>query len=406
MATAVYRAKIVVPMVGPPISNGAVIVVGDRIAEVGSWREVRPPPGAVSVDLGEHALLPGLINAHCHLDYTGMRGSIPRQRTFTDWVRAINARKSESTSDDYLAAITEGFAEAQKFGTTSVVNLEAFPQLLRNIDAAPLRTWWCAEMIDVREPVSPARIAEELKCDFTSHQTWQGGIGLAPHAPFTASASLYREAAAIGRRDNIVLTTHLAESRDETEMFRDGRGPLFDLMAGIGRPMADCGQRTPVAAMVELGVLDQRWIVTHLNELTEADLRQLAGSPKFHIAHCPRSHAFFGHAEFQFERLRALGFNICLGTDSLASNENLSLFSEMRHFRTRQPSLSAREVLEMVTVNAAKAIGEPIGSIAPGIYADLIAVPLSAGGEIYEAIVNFERAVPWLTVGGEVLTRF
>ena len=394
-------------MVGSPISDGAVAVCGDRIVGVGSWREIRRRHPGNAIDLGDHALLPGLINAHCHLDYTGLRGAIPRERTFTDWVRAINGRKSQLTDDDYLAAISAGFAEAQKFGTTSIVNIESFPHLLRKIDAAPLRTWWCAEMIDVRGETSPSLIAQELKRDFAAHPEWNGGIGLSPHAPFTASPDLYREAA-VARCEGLVLTTHLAESRDETEMFRDASGPLFDLMTEIGRSMDDCGRRTSVAAMMRLGLLDQNWIVAHLNELGDDDFRLLAASPKFHLAHCPRSHAFFGHAKFPLRRLRELGFNICLGTDSLASNQSLSLFSEMRELQSREQPIAARELLEMVTLNPATALGleGALGSIQTGACADLIAVPLSADADaLYQAVVDFEGPVPWLMVAGEVLTR-
>lgn len=383
------------------------MVNGHRIGAVGTWDEIRRTHrGAPVEDLGEHALLPGLINAHCHLDYTMLRGAIPRQATFTDWVRAINARKAELTDDDYLTAIAAGFAEAQRFGTTAIVNIESFPHLLPRLRAAPLRTWWCAEMIDVREPVSAERIAQQLQRDFRAHGGWNGGTGLSPHAPFTASAELYREAASVAARENMLLTTHVAESCDEMKMFRDGEGPLFDLMAGIGRPTRDCGGRTPLRA---LDMLDGNWIVAHLNELGEDDLRHLATAPKFNVVYCPRSHSFFGHTAFQFTRLRGLGFNICIGTDSLASNGSLSLFSEMRDLRRQHPSLSAQDVLEITTLGAAKAVRHEgtLGSLQVGAHADMIAVPVEEVDEdrVYESVVNFDGSVPWLMVAGEVLTR-
>ncbi len=190
----IIRARWVVTMDGPPIENGAVAITGNRIADVGRWDDLRSDADGEVIDLGEQVLLPGLINAHCHLDYTAFRGMIPRQKSFTAWIRAINARKAELTAEDYRAAIANGFAEAASFGTTTIANLEAFPELLAAMPRPPLRTWWFAEMIDVREPQSASTTCEEMRAIFERQNDWLGGVGLAPHAPFTASATLYAEA--------------------------------------------------------------------------------------------------------------------------------------------------------------------------------------------------------------------
>ena len=128
----------------------------------------------------------------------------------------------------------------------------------------------------------------------------------------------------------------------------------------------------------------------------------LAG-PRFHIAHCPRSGGYFAHAPFALERLRALGFNICLGTDSLASNSTLSLFSEMRAVRAAHPAIPAREILEMATSNGARALncGDTLGQIAPGFMADLIALPFTGRAEdVFEHIVSWAGPVVWHLAGG------
>jgi cytosine/adenosine deaminase-related metal-dependent hydrolase len=403
----IIRSRIVVPMEGEPIENGAVAVQGNRIVSVGRFEEVKADHEGEILDLGEQILLPGLINAHCHLDYTMLRGRIPPQRSFTDWVRAINAYKAALQEEDYLTAIGAGFAEAQKFGTTTLVNLEAFPELLPRLQRSTLRTWWCVEMIDLRRPVPVQEVSENLCGWFQSHPEWRGGIGLAPHAPYTASAQLYSEASAIPRKHDLLLTTHLAESHQEMQMFRDANGPLFEFLKSIGRPMDDCGDATPLSFLLRRQEIDERWIVAHLNELTEGDFDLLARARKFHIAHCPRSHTFFGHAPFAMQKLRALGFNICLGTDSLASNSSLSLFSEMRELLRKESWISPREVLAMATVNAAQAIGRTpsLGKIRRGFSADLIAIPaVLSGTDIFDAIVAFEGRVPWMMVDGETLS--
>jgi aminodeoxyfutalosine deaminase len=394
----IIRARTVVPMEGDPIHDGAVAVSGNKIADVGRFEEVRQRQSGEVLDLGEQILMPGLINGHCHLDYTILRGAIPPQRSFSEWIRAINAEKAKLTDQDYIDSINAGFAEARRFGTTTILNLTAFPKLIAAIQE-PLRTWWFGELIDVRNPDEAEKIADEALEFLKSASRW----GLAPHAPFTASQRLYARCEEIGRREHIPVTTHLAESREEREMFRDASGAAFEFLESIGRPMEDCGRETPLSLFVRTRTIDERWIIAHLNELDPDDFELLASAPKFHIAHCPRSHTFFGHAPFAFDRLRTLGFNICLGTDSLASNSDLSLFAEMRELMRKEPKLLPREVVAMATLNGALAIGQPdsLGKIAPGTYADLIAVPEAPSAtDVFETIVAFEETVPWIMVNG------
>ncbi len=147
----IVRARTVVTMDGPPIENGAVAVSGNRIVDVGRFDDIKTRNAGNTVDLGEQVLLPGLINAHCHLDYTCLRGKIPPQKSFTEWIRAINAEKATLAPKDYIASINEGFAEAKRFGTTTIGNLTVFPELIPQIQP-PVRTCWFAELIDIRAP--------------------------------------------------------------------------------------------------------------------------------------------------------------------------------------------------------------------------------------------------------------
>jgi len=406
----IIRARTVATMDGPPIEDGAVAISGNRIIDVGEFPGVSARhSGQETVDLGEQALLPGLINAHCHLDYTCLRGKIAPQKSFADWIRAINAEKAKLAADDYLASITDGFAEAKRFGTTTVANLTAFPELVSQIKS-PVRTWWFAELIDVRSPERANELVDLAIESLKSEEKW----GLAPHALFTASVNLYRSCEEIAGRQNVLLTTHLAESREEMEMFRDGSGPLYEFMKSIGRPMDDCGKETPLANFLTVrdsstalraARNDKDWLIAHLNELTESDFDLLeTAKRKFHVVHSPRSHGYFAHNRFPFDKLRALGLNICLGTDSLASNENLSLFAEMRAFQRSEPRISPDKILEMVTVNAALALHQEnaLGRIRPGFQTDLVAIPCNGGGNLFEEILAFDGPVNWMMVNGRM----
>src|SRR5213596_1503446 len=185
------------------------------------------------------------------------------------------------------------------------------------------------------------------------------------------------------------------------EMFRDASGPLYQFLKEIGREMTDCGYDTPLRRFLRrLGdAALAGWIVAHLNELSESDfdlLREIRH--KFSIAHCPRSHAYFSRFAFQFERLQRLGFNVCLGTDSLASNDDLSLFAEMRAFLAKFPDVECETILEMTTVNSGRALRREnlLGKISGGFIANMIALPFITSKNLHETILNFAAKVPWI----------
>jgi cytosine/adenosine deaminase-related metal-dependent hydrolase len=189
------------------------------------------------------------------------------------------------------------------------------------------------------------------------------------------------------------------------EMFRDGSGPLYEFMENIGRDMGDCGHETALGLFVGAprGRALSDWLVAHLNELTESDFELLEKMrTRFHVVHSPRSHDYFGHSRFPFKRLHSLGFNVCLGTDSLASNESLSLFAEMRAFQRSEPEISPKKIFEMVTVNPASALRQQntLGRIRPGFRADLTAIPCREGRDLFGEIVAFDGEVDWIMVNG------
>jgi cytosine/adenosine deaminase-related metal-dependent hydrolase len=401
----ILRARTVVPMTGPPIDNGAVVVKGNRVRAVGTLPEIAALFTGALFDLGEQVLMPGLINAHCHLDYTMLRRAISPPSGFTAWVQRLNALKRSLRDEDYLEAIALGFAELVKWGTTTVLNIESFPELMSHLPPPPIRTWWFYEMIDVRKRITTDDFLDGAGIFFKKHADWLGGFGLSPHAPYTASAALYQLAAECGRQDGMLLTTHLAESSEEAAMFNRAAGPLYDFMQSLGRDMSDCGHGSPVRHLLGGRIIGPDWIVAHMNELDDSDFDLLRETP-VHIVHCPASHRYFSHRPFPMDRLREIGINISLGTDSLASTNTLSLFDEMRAVCDQHPSISPRDAIEMATINPARALRRPgeLGSIGPKARADLIALPIAPSSEtLFEEIVDYRNRVTWVMVNGQLL---
>jgi len=356
-----------------------------RIARLGGGK----PPRTPDEDLGGMLVAPGLINAHCHLDYTHLRGMLRARRGFADWIGQINALKRHSSLEDFCGAIRAGFDEAVSFGTTSMVNIESYPDIVAGI-VAPIRTWWAIEAIDLRTPFEFG-ILPELRA-------------VSPHSPYTASAGLYRRAARIARATGAIFTTHVGESGEEDEMFSHAAGPLFELFDRMGRDMSDCGHGGSLGLLLDECLLPPRSLLAHLNYFNEGDLARCAAAGHA-VVHCPRSHSYFGHRTFAFDAIRDAGISVSLATDSLASCRNLSLFDEMRCFAEKHPSLKPAEVVDMVTRAPAAALGMAgdIGLIAPNACADLIAVPDDGDPDPASVLLRHRGTVPFVMAGGNIL---
>ncbi len=403
-----------------PILRGAVRTEGSRILAVGTQTALGVLPGEVVIDLPGCVLSPGLINAHTHLDYTRVAGRVPMSArgNFVGWLKALNACKSDWSTDDYVASIERGFEMLLAGGTTSAANIVATPEVLaRVVPRSPLRIWWFFELVDIRSRLA---MEESLAAALSFFDSLQDDpepealsrFGLSPHAPYTASVDLYRLAQRCAGQCNAPITTHLAESREESEMFRHAQGPLYDLAASLGRANGDCGHGSPVSHLAEHGALPEKCMAVHLNYIQEYDWPLLRRHGVIAV-HCPRSHAYFGHAPFPLERMRAEGIPICLGTDSLASNDRLDMRAEIRQAQPEHPDLTPAEWLRMVTVVPARALGQAgqLGEISTGAFADLVAFRLPEGlaeqldsatlGDVQQAIIDSTDAPEWISIAGQ-----
>ncbi|MEX1118745.1 MAG: amidohydrolase family protein, partial [Terrimicrobiaceae bacterium] len=294
------RSKFVLPMSSPAIEDGAVQVEGDRIVGVGRWEDFQTPD---AIDLGESVLMPGLINAHCHLDYTCLRGTILPPENFASWIARLNDIKRTLTDDDYVASVQQGLDESLRTGTTTILNIESFPEILLKLKRPIPRVWWFLELLDIRSRIGTEELIAGALALLDQPADWLGGPGLSPHAPFTTSLALYRLAVECAALRKVPVMTHLAETQEELDLFVDGTGPLYDFLAKLGRDMSDLDGRSPVVRLFEPGVLPKGAILTHMNALTESDWGLLASRvTEFSVVHCPRCHSYFGRPEFPIQR--------------------------------------------------------------------------------------------------------
>ena len=378
------RARFVLPICSAPIEDGAVVVAKGRVAAVGGWADLKRQFTGEWSDLGDSILLPGLINAHCHLDYTDMAGLLPPPRSFSNWIKSIVALKAEWSYTEFAQSWLHGAEMLLASGTTTVVDIEAVPELLSEVlGATPLRVIPCLELIALKPETDPAVLVKRSAKQLRALRLKQ--CGLSPHAPYTTSRALLRAAAQTARENHWLLTTHVAESIEEHEMFVRGQGALFDWLKSQ-REMSDCPGQSPVRHLARSGALFPGVLLVHANYVDEEDADLMSGA-ETSVVHCPRSHAYFQHARFPYALLRSRNVPVCLGTDSLATvrkprgqRVNLDLFAEMRAFANAAPGVSPQQIVRMTTLDSARAIGQAqrLGELSPGAAADLIALPLGA----------------------------
>lgn len=404
MADQVYRARIVMPMSSPIIENGALVLRDGKIIALGSAVDLlKNYSSAIAHDLGEVILLPGLINAHCHLEYGMMRHRITPKNNFTEWIQEIVEIKASLNERDFLTAIGEGAKELLSWGCTTVVNNASFPRLLLQLPKLPLRCWHLLEVMDIRGQKQGDDFLKAVECFFQQDvNNSNGGFGIAPHAPQTASKKLYAAARDLAQKHEILFSTHLAESKEEVSMFAKQSGSLFEFLKSLGRNMDDCGFETPLQALLSNDLLPKGAMLIHMNFLNHED-RLLLGTrgDDFSIVHCPGTHQFFKREPFDYPFFKEHGFSISLGTDSLASNQELNLFYEMQTMAAAFPELGPEEILHMVTLNPAVAIGckGKLGELSVGAYADMIAIPFDGAlNEASAAVVN-NKILPDLFFG-------
>jgi cytosine/adenosine deaminase-related metal-dependent hydrolase len=407
----ILRARTLLPVSQPPIENGALAISGNRIRSIGSWHDLQPSAGETVLDLGDVILLPGLVNAHCHLDYTDMAGTLPPPKTFTDWIPLIMAAKSNWGYSDYVRSWLNGAKMLLRTGTTTVADIESVPDLLPEVwDATPLRVLSFLEMTGIHGRRTPDEILHEAVENIASLSHSRCSAALSPHAPYSTLPGLLCLSAETARARGWPLCTHVAESEQEFMMFMHARGEMFHWLQRNGRDMADCGHGSPIQHLARNGVLGENLLAIHANVLARGDAA-LLGTHHAHVVHCPRSHDYFRHPPFQLQQLAGAGVNVCLGTDSLATVRHadkqkmeLNLFEEMRALADREPELSPTEILQLATVNGARALGlgGQIGELSANGLADLIAVPGRVhAGEASAAVLAHAGAVSAGMIDGQ-----
>jgi len=374
-----YRARWVVPIASSPIAHGVVAVDGDRIAYVGPADQ--GPPGD-ETDLGDVVLLPGLVNAHCHLELTAMRGFL-EDLDFQRWIlRLTFSRRAVLDNDALLDSARYGLEEGVLAGVTSYADTCASGVVMRAMREAGVRGIMYQEVFGPDPKQCDASIAElrTAVAGLRYLETPLVRVGVSPHAPYTVSDDLFRATAELAREQRLPVAVHIAESELERLLVVDAAGSFADGLRRRGIAV-DPRAESPIQLLSRLRVLDTTPLLIHCVRVDARDIATIANSGSS-VAHCPASNAKLGHGVAPLDELLAAGITVGLGSDSMASNNRMDILAEARLAllaqRTRIGSFespAAMDVLELATIEGAKAIGidHLVGTLEEGKQADLAA---------------------------------
>ena len=357
---AVYRAAWLLPISGPPIRDAWLQTAAGRIMVLGSPRTGAHLPSN-ALDLGQVAILPGLVNAHTHLELSWMKGRVTNVPDFPSWIREVIRLQRLDVADpgERTAAISAAVADARATGTV------LFGDISNTLETVPI----------LRSSNKPAAVFHELigfkgeRADelFSKAAERQKAAGcpetvrcwFSAHAPYSVSPALFRliaDDAAL--RPNARYSVHLAESAAETEFLKTGKGPWRALLEDLGA--WDAAWTTPecdaVTYLDDLGFLSERALVVHGTQLGGEHLFKLKTTGASLVT-CPRGNELTRAGTPPISEFFRAGLNVAIGTDSLASVPDLNVFSELAALRRLAPEIEASKLLQAATLGGAKALG-------------------------------------------------
>ena len=379
-----YRVPWLFPVDAEPIQNATIEIEDARISAIHASYDPQ------AVQLGNVAIIPGLVNAHSHLEFSDLSDPLKPAAPFTDWIRALISHRKDRAMPVTISA-AQGFREAAESGTSLLGEIategwsaEAFrgvgPRMVCFRELIALENSQFAKQLSIAR--------RHLAGEFCSlkpgrHRTNRlGRLGISPHAPYSVHPDLFHQLVDLANEFDSPLAIHLAETEAELELLDRGSGLLVDLLTDFGLWQEGLipRNRAPLDYLMPLADLS-RALVIHGNYLGEPEFAFLAEHPQLTVVYCPRTHDYFGHSDHPWLHMLNRSVSLALGTDSRASNPDLSLWREIKFLSAHHPEVDPRVLLELGTIRGARALGfeEDTGSLTVGKLADLAVVSLAGG---------------------------
>ncbi len=381
--TNVVAARWLFPISSEPVEGGWVRTDGNQILEIGKGKA---PFGCD--DQGDAALLPGLVNAHTHLEFSNLANPIGEPGiSLHDWIGRIVGARQSATPDSKQSAIAAGIRESIRSGTRLIGEITT-PPCAYPLDSGELKLVPFAEVLGLDRSRATERMDSAVSfCEACPT------AGLSPHAPYSTTLQTVDRCIEYASRSDRPIAMHVAESAEERELLTAGSGPFADALRSMGVwrdevfPWGD----HPFETLIDRLSAASCALLIHGNYLNDRDIAKLVQHPNVTVVYCPRTHHFFGHQPHPVDRMVLAGVRVALGTDSRASNPDLSIWKEVQHLLMHRPDIGPAEVLRMATINGADAMNQPeIGRIEAGCQSGLGLVRTSAAkvADVYADLVT------------------
>jgi cytosine/adenosine deaminase-related metal-dependent hydrolase len=374
-------------MCGPLLADGAVLVDA-KILAVGPRNQLRAQArDAELVDLGDCVLMPGLVNAHAHLELSLCQRPDSLRGGFVDWIKELMPQMP--SPERVAAAIDLGVEQCLRFGVTTVGDISRQCHLTRPVlRDSPLRVTSFGEV----HAMAQHRDLLEERLAVAADDRWQSDrltIAVSPHAPYSVEPHGFARCLEVARQRRMPLATHLAETPHEAEFLAEHSGAFGDLWQWLGTwddqvPRFSGG---PIRFAQSLDLLQYPAVLAHVNYCDDGELDILARG-RASVVYCPRTHQFFGHPPHRWREMLARGINVAVGTDSCASSPDLNLVDDLRLLHRLVRQVPTAQLWPLITTNAAKAMGFPgrVGSLALGAAADLVAFAVKTNDPLLEVL--------------------
>jgi cytosine/adenosine deaminase-related metal-dependent hydrolase len=400
-----YRASWVVPIAGAPIRDGWVAIEDGRVSGLGQQAKSSPDDR----DLGRVAIMPGLVNAHTHLELSHLQERVPVSTDFVSWIRTVVAsrrRDSDPHAAHIVDAVQNGIDEAVRFGTAVVGDISNTLVPVALLARSPLAGVVFYELIRFNAPDPTGFVNHALRETSALPSSDRVRVSLAAHAPYSVSPLVFRAIReAVDGQARGAYSVHLSESAAEVEFIKNGSGPWRSFLEDVGawNPEWRPHGGSPVEYVDACGFLSAHAVVVHGVQMSAPDLARLATHDATLVT-CPRSNVRTGAGIPPVARFYQSGVRVAIGTDSLASTPDLNVFAELAELRQLAPAVSASCLLESATRHGARALGfdADYGTIEPGKRARLLAVSVpDDADDVEEYLVSGIQAeqVRWLDAG-------
>jgi aminodeoxyfutalosine deaminase len=401
-STVLHRAEWLVPGTSPPIQDGAVLVGGRHILAAGPYLQVQAagPSGTMQVDHGAAALMPGLVNAHTHLELSGLHGHIALpQESFAGWLGEILSLRLSMDSERLREGMLTGQKQLIDAGCCLCGDITNGACLKSH--NSPLTRQVFLEVLGFNRNDLPEALGPDLDRALGIQVTAGLPATLAAHACYSTSGTVIREAKEWCRTRELRFSIHVAEHVEEIEFLEHGTGFCRKVLQDLGRwaPFWTPPGTTPAQYLDQLEVLDSHTLLVHAVHLSAEDW-ELLRQHRCPVCFCPRSNRNLNVGRPDIARAIRYGLVTALGTDSLASNLDLNLFAEAAYVLESYPDVSPEAVFLMMTLGGARALGQEqhFGSIESGKLAPLLVVSLPDAlplQRLFETIIQQGNSGAW-----------